>query len=177
MNSLDVWAAEYGVAPEALDELRAILTTEHTDPEPAAGQSEAAVQTAIRLEATRAGARLWRNNVGAYKAPDGSFVRYGLANESKKMNDRFKSSDLIGINPILITPAHVGKIIGQFVAREVKAGGWTFKNTARERAQLNFVEFIAGMGGDAAIVSDVGSLTPRPLSDTVRPINSRELTK
>ena len=51
----------------------------------------------IRLEAAKQGILLWRNNVGAVKTSDGRMIRFGLANDSHKMNQHIKSSDLIGI--------------------------------------------------------------------------------
>jgi hypothetical protein len=157
--TLKQWANRHGVPLSALNELRAILTSENTDPEPLQGISEAAVQAAVRLEATHAGARLWRNNVGAYKSEGGGLVRYGLCNDTAAMNKRIKSSDLIGIKPVLIQPHHVGQVIGQFVAREVKRVGWTYKGTEREQAQLKFIELVTGMGGDACFVAGVGSFS------------------
>lgn len=115
--------------------------------------NERDVQNLIRLEASRKGLRLWRNNVGAAYLQDGTFVRYGLANETKAMNDAIKSSDLIGIRPTLITAAHVGSVFGQFVAREVKASGWRYTGTTREQAQNAFLEIVLSLGGDAAFAT------------------------
>jgi hypothetical protein len=157
--TLEQWANRHGVPLSALNELRAVLTAEHTDPLPVQGTSEAAVQAAVRLEATHAGARLWRNNVGAYKPEHGGQVRYGLCNDTSTMNKRIKSSDLIGIRPVLIRPHHVGQVIGQFVAREVKRANWVYKGTEREQAQLKFIELVTGMGGDACFVAGVGSFS------------------
>jgi len=120
--------------------------------------SETEVQACIRLEAIKLGMRLWRNNVGALRSPDGSYVRYGLANESPALNAVFKSSDLIGIRPILITQDMVGTTIGQFVAREVKPTDWTYKATDREKAQLAFIDLIKHFGGDAAFATGKGTL-------------------
>lgn len=157
--TLNDWAHRHAVPPEALAELRAIMGTVTTDPHPMDGASEAAVQTQIRLEASRIGARLWRNNVGATYTKDGQFLRYGLANDSKAMNTAIKSSDLIGLRPVLIEPWHVGTTIGQFVAREVKAGGWKFRGSAREKAQLAFLELVVSLGGDAQFANKPGSMT------------------
>ena len=144
------WAIRHGVSEQALAELVGILTggTECQTPASAPG-SEAAIQTALRLNASRKGVRLWRNNVGATYTADGSFIRYGLCNESKRMNESIKSADLVGVRPVLITPAHVGTTIGQFVAREVKRPDWKYHGRGRERAQLAFLVMIALLGGDA----------------------------
>lgn len=120
--------------------------------------SEAAIQNLVRLEAGRLGFPLWRNNVGAVLTPGKGMVRYGLANDSKKMNAEVKSSDLIGVRPIIITPDHVGQTIGQFVAREAKASDWKFTGTDRELAQLHFLEIVAELGGDAAFTIGEGTL-------------------
>ena len=120
--------------------------------------SETDVQAIIRLEATRKGLRLWRNNVGAFQTPDGSYVRFGLANDSPRLNSIFKSSDLIGIRPIRITRDMVGMVIGQFVAREIKPEGWIYKGTDREKAQKAFIDLIKQLGGDAAFATGEGTL-------------------
>ena len=159
---INQWAEKYGIPREALDELRAALIGEsmpHLAPTPQKGASEAAVQANIRLEASRKGCMLWRNNVGASYTEDGLFIRYGLANDSHQMNRVIKSSDLIGIRPVLITADMVGRTIGQFVAREVKADGWKHrKNDTHEQAQLKFLELVASMGGDAQFACGVGTL-------------------
>ena len=116
------------------------------------------IQNLIRMEASRKGLRLWRNNVGAGYMQDGSFMRWGLANETKAMNEAFKSSDLIGIRPVIITPADIGKTVGQFVAREVKSPNWKYTGTERERAQNAFLELVLALGGDAAFTIGEGSL-------------------
>lgn len=123
-----------------------------------ATDSEAAVKNRIRLEASEKGARLWINNIGAFHTINGDFVRYGLANESKQQNAHIKSSDLIGIKPVLITQELVGSKIGQFLCREVKRAGWHYGHTAREKAQLNWINLINSLGGDAAFATSDGSI-------------------
>jgi hypothetical protein len=149
------WANKWNVPPEAITELRAMMGQVNTDPPPTVGSSEAAIQTAVRLDATRKGWRLWRNNVGALIDERGIPVRYGLCNDSKRMNQMIKSSDLIGIKPVTIEPHHVGTVIGQFVAREVKAGNWRYTGTAREEAQARFIELIVSLGGDAKFINHI----------------------
>lgn len=152
------WAIKWGVSVEAIEELRQLLGAVNTNPPHKVGESEGAIQNRIRLEASQKGLRLFRNNVGACMDENGNFIRYGLANDSKKMNDLIKSSDLIGIRPVVIQQHHVGQIIGQFVAREVKAGNWSYTGTAREEAQLSFLELVASLGGDAAFANSEGTL-------------------
>ena len=76
--------------------------------------SEAQVQQELRVLAPHHGSRLWRNNSGVLPDRTGRPVRYGLANESKELNKVLKSSDLIGLTPVLIEQRHVGRIAGLF---------------------------------------------------------------
>ena len=161
MNLLQ-WSIKWGVSIEAVEDLRREFGLINTDPKPSAlaMESEGAVQTRIRLEASTKGLRIWRNNVGAYDEnnPPTAGSRWGLCNDSKEMNRLIKSSDLIGIRPLLITQNHVGGIVGQFVAREAKAANWSYSGTKREEAQLNFLNLVAGLGGDAAFANSEGTL-------------------
>jgi len=74
--------------------------------------SEAGIQQDIRLLlGSSPGIRAFRNNVGAYKAPDGRVIRYGLATGS---------ADLIGWQSVVITPEMVGQRFARFLSVEVK---------------------------------------------------------
>jgi hypothetical protein len=161
---LDYWAARWTIPPAALAELKAhvlgLECTERAGPHVASpGTSEAAVQAQVRLEASRKGMRLWRNNVGAFTDPEtNQFVRFGLANDSKQLNMVIKSGDLIGIRPWVVQPGDVGRLIGQFVSREVKRAGWKYAGSEREVAQLNWVNLVNSLGGDAKFCTGEGSL-------------------
>lgn len=120
--------------------------------------NEAELMTIIRLEATRKGVRLWRNNVGVMQDTTGRPIRYGLANDSSALNAILKSSDLIGIRPVIITQEMVGLKVGQFVAREIKSTNWIYKDTTREKAQKAFIDLINSMGGDASFCNSEGTL-------------------
>jgi hypothetical protein len=151
------WAARWQIPPGAMAELQTVLLGLDGTPGSPVGKSEAAVQNAVRLEASRKGGRLWRNNVGAGYSDTGDFLRWGLANDSAQVNRTIKSADLIGLRPVLVTPAHVGTTIGQFVSREIKAAGWRYSGTPREVAQLNWATLIGTLGGDACFASGEGT--------------------
>lgn len=151
------WAVMYGVSDEALYQLSCLFGMALPQA-PTTGESEAAVQSAVRLEAARKGVKLFRNNVGVLIDTNGRPVRFGLANDSKQLNAKIKSADLIGWRPVLITPSHVGYTIAQFVSRECKRPGWKYSGTDREIAQLNWAQLVTAGGGDAAFCSSEGTL-------------------
>ncbi len=121
-------------------------------------KSEAAVQQEIRLESARRGWRLWRNNNGACKDENGRLIRYGLANDSAKMNQEIKSSDLVGITPVIITPEMVGQTVGVFTSIEVKRQGWHYTGTGREAAQKKWIDLVISLGGHSGFAADVEDL-------------------
>ena len=159
--NLNQWAIKWGVPFEAVEDLRRAFGVA-TDPgnlaQVAAGQSEAAAQAAVRLEASRLGHRLWRNNSGACYDEKGNFTRYGLGNDSEKLNKIFKTPDLVGVKRVVIQPEQVGQVFGQILMREMKPPGWQFTGTDREAAQLRCLEFVASMGGDACFATGEGTL-------------------
>jgi hypothetical protein len=109
--------------------------------------SEAATQAAVRLEAQRRGVYLWRNNSGVLRDDRGVPVRFGLGNDSSRINAVLKSSDLIGIAPD-----------GRFVAIECKAPGWRGARNDRERAQAAFLALVSSQGGYAGFATCAGDL-------------------
>lgn len=115
------------------------------------------VQQRIRLEAPKINCWLLRNNSGAMESKDGRQIRFGLGNDSKRLNDNFKSSDLIGITPVLITKEMVGTTIGVFTAVEVKRSEFkaTKKLDDREAAQNNFIQWVRSRGGIAGFASSI----------------------
>jgi len=147
------WAAQY---PEAAAALTPILNTEvgHSN-----GGSEARVQQRVRLAVAKQGGRAWRNNVGATpsRCPDCGAkqvpIRYGLANDSQRLNERIKSSDLILAIPRLIQPHHVGTMMAQFGAIECKRGGWKYTGTPREAGQAAWLALVAKLGGYATFTT------------------------
>lgn len=115
------------------------------------GMSEAAAASRIiHTGAREFGAALWRNNNGAFQDDRGVWVRYGLGNLSKRLNEKWKSSDYIGPTPVLIRPDHVGKRLGIFTAIETKAPGWKLTlGDKRGNAQAHFMNTVANLGGIA----------------------------
>lgn len=153
---LEEWAAKHGVSRQALSELVHIYDHGLT---PRGVTGEAGVQSLVRLEAANAGCHLFRNNVGVLTDKNGRPVRYGLANDSKLLNERIKSADLIGWRRVVIQPHHVGSTIAQFLSRECKAPGWRYNpNDKHEAAQMAWARLVAANGGDAAFATGLGSL-------------------
>ena len=157
MNTFKAWADRY---PEAA---AALVQTFCTDVTHKNAGSEARVQQEVRTDIAHQGAMAWRNNVGATpaKCPDCGApqvpVRFGLANDSKRLNKRIKSSDLIGCVPRLITPDMLGTTIGQFMAVECKRPGWKYTGTDREAGQAAWLGLISRLGGFARFTT--GDLT------------------
>ena len=94
--------------------------------------SEATVLKEVMLEASKLGAKVWRNNTGGLYDQRGRFVRYGLC---------VGSSDLIGIYQ------------GRFLAIEVKAKGQKATDE-----QLNFIRVIKEQGGIGFVCDDAKNL-------------------
>ncbi len=153
------WAKRH---PQAAYELQSIMLAGVFPPGPdEEGHSEEWAQAQDRMAAARAGGLLWRNNVGALKTKEAHVcpackfpfevvrppLRWGVCNDSSKLNKKLKSSDLIGIKPLLITAAHVGTVVGQFAAVEEKKPGWKWSGNAREQAQAAYGALVMKAGG------------------------------
>ncbi len=120
--------------------------------------TEAEIQQEVRKRIAELGGAVWRNNKGAGKLENGSFVRWGLCNDSAALGARIRSADLIGIRPLLILPEHVGRTIGQFISVECKASGYRPHDTEHEIAQRRWRDLVAGLGGYAVITCEPGSV-------------------
>jgi hypothetical protein len=97
--------------------------------------------------APRVGARLLRNNSGAFKDSTGRWVFYGLgATGSTKPG----SSDLVGPTTIIITPDMVGLEVAVFTAVECKAVG-----RKPSDAQTAFLAMVRDRGGIACVAYNV----------------------
>ena len=119
-------------------------------------KSESEIQQLVQIEGPFHGCVLMRNNSGSFVDKDGRHVRFGLGNVSKRQSENIKSSDLIGITSVIVTPDMVGRRIAVFTALEVKAEGWKPSNSnKREHAQMNFINWVKSLGGIAAMVSSV----------------------
>jgi hypothetical protein len=144
VNTLTEWANRWNIPQGAVNEL---LSMTGCDCVSGGKVSESAIQQRVRLSASAKGIRLWRNNVGVAENPNGQPIRYGLANESTKINQVIKSSDLIGITPHVVGAGDIGRTFGIFTAIEVKRAGWKFAGSKREMAQLKFILLVLSMGG------------------------------
>lgn len=81
----------------------------------------------IMISISEAGHTPFRNNVGAYKHPDGRYIRFGVGGKG--------GSDIIGITST-----------GRFFAIEVKT-----KKGRASKEQLNYIDHVQKMGGLAGI--------------------------
>ena len=150
------WALRHHVGADALADLAALLGDGSL---PSAGEGgESRVQSQVRLAAPAHGMRLWRNNVGVLRDANGRPVRYGLANDSKALNERLKSGDLIGWRRLLIGAHHVGTIVAQFVSFECKAADWRYRGDTHEEAQQRWAALVAADGGVGRFVTGPGDL-------------------
>ena len=118
--------------------------------------SESGVSSRIRADAAYRGIDLWRNNVGVLLNQNGVPVRYGLCNDSKKLNRKIKSSDLIGPTSVMITQDMVGQIVGVFTAVETKDDDWVFNpNDEHSVAQKKYIDIVLKAGGYAGFATNV----------------------
>lgn len=104
--------------------------------------SEQGIIKQLQLALSKAGARVFRNNLGAARTPDGRMIRYGLCNPG--------GSDLIGWKSITIQPHHIGRKLALFVAIEVKYG-----KTPVTEQQANFIHQVRLAGGAGVIARTV----------------------
>lgn len=117
--------------------------------------SEAAITSLSQLECASIGLLTMRNNVGACLDAQGRMIRYGLMNESEKVNKEFKSSDVIGITPVMIGPQHLGRVLGIFTALEMKASDWKYRpSDEHAKAQQRFISLVQAYGAIAGFVND-----------------------
>lgn len=151
-NMLQDWAELWGIPQEALDDLadRSVVACAPSDGAALKSHAESYVQSMVRLNAPTAGIVLWRNNVGALADKSGRIVRYGLANDSKQLNETIKSGDLIGWQTVLIGPEHVGQRFARFVSIECKEVGWEYNpNDPHQVAQKRWADMVTAAGGVA----------------------------
>lgn len=147
------WATRHHVGADALAELSAILGSGPNDA-PEGDRSESNVQSRVRLAAAAQAMRLWRNNVGVLRDDRGVPVRFGLANDSKPLNQRLKSHDLIGWRRLQITPAMVGSVVAQFTSLECKHELWKpGERPDDEAAQERWALLVNSEGGYSRFVT------------------------
>jgi len=152
MNFME-WAVGAGLTMEQIRSYQYHLGTYDERLTTGEGGSEAAVVKRCQVQASKMGGRLWKNHKGAATLQDGTFMRYGLLNESKRISDEIKSSDLIGAYPLVITQDMVGTTVAQLWLVEVKEEDWHFTGDAHETAQLKFLELGLAMGARATFAT------------------------
>lgn len=139
---MKAWTRRWGIPEPAVQELMQLMAHVTLTPTASAPEgSEAQVVQELRVLAPHYNGYLWRNNSGAMMDERGGMVRYGLANDSSRLNKVFKSPDLIGFTML------GGSAI--FTAVEAKRPGWKTPVTDRERAQAAFLKLVHAGGGIA----------------------------
>jgi hypothetical protein len=112
--------------------------------------SESNIQKQILLALSEAGVTAWRNNTAVAWVGDATRLTNGdvLLRNARPLHAGLckGSSDLIALQPVVITESMLGPTIGRFVAVEVKAP----KGRATPE-QRNFLAHVAGRGGAAGI--------------------------
>lgn len=112
--------------------------------------TETDIQRRIQLAITSEHARAWRNNVGEAWLGKNFTVRKGKLVEGQAYRIRYGlapgSSDLIGLQSVLITPEMVGRRVAIFAAIEVKS-----ERGAPSDEQSKFLDVVMELGGIACI--------------------------
>lgn len=103
----------------------------------------------IMLAASKAGARLWRQNTGrgwigeSVKKSDGSVIIYN----ARVFHAGFEGlPDTGGLVPVVVTPDMVGKTVGIYLTIEAKTDGGIVSD-----AQANFIRVVRSLGGRAGV--------------------------
>ena len=148
------WAQRWGISQQAMTELLQAMAHIGLAPSvTASAGTETQVQQELRVLAPHHDGHLWRNNSGALKDDRGNMVRYGLANDSTRLNKVLKSSDLIGFTSLTIQPSDVGRRVAVFTAVEAKKPGWKAPTNERETAQATFLKLVHAGGGIATFAT------------------------
>ena len=112
-------------------------------------KKESNIERLSMVELSKIGCLMSKNNKGVLPDRRGIPVRFGLFNFNKQQSKEFKSSDLIGITPVVITPEMVGSTIGVFTGLEAKKANWHYVGSEHEEAQKNFLDTVKRYGGIA----------------------------
>lgn len=138
--------------------------------------SEAPTVKRVMLAASKAGSRLFRNNRGQFYTIDGvqRLVAAVKNHDIPKMIESIKrlrmvragieapgSSDLIGLQPVKITPEMVGLTLGVLLCAECKAEGWKAPKDEHEREQAHFIEKMNEFGAIAFFITDADTLSSK----------------
>ena len=105
---------------------------------------ESAIQKEVRLEASRLGLTMFRNNTGMAYSREGTPIKYGLCKGS---------SDLVGWESVVITPDMVGQTVAVFTAIEVKTPKG--RPTKEQKRFIAAVNKAGGIGYVARCAEDV----------------------
>jgi hypothetical protein len=123
--------------------------------------NEGRIQRDIMLAASAAGWTTWRNNTGQAWTGEVTWRADGLLliRHPRPLHAGLckGSADLIGLRPVIVTPAMVGTTLAQFIGIEVKGPhGRTTPDQAR------FLAFVRSKGGLAILARSAADLAETP---------------
>lgn len=151
--------------------------------------NEAPVQANTRMEASRIGARLFRNNRGMFYAVDPvkklvAAVIKGAISVARELSGKMRicragleadgASDLVGDYPVTITQEMVGMQLAVAFYVEVKEPDWKKPSGEHELTQANFINQANARGAIAFFLNDHKTLKTKAEEELKKRIDAHK---